>query len=137
MKIQIKNCLTDKIIYETEAKNFKEAVEKAVRELSNLSNADFSEKDLSNTNLRSACFQNASFFKTNLTRANLSNANLQDANLQKANLSNARLSNTNLLGANIIGSKFSALFFKTKATREQIKYITETLNLFEVIDKIS
>lgn len=39
-KIQIKNRYTDEVIYECEAETIKEAVEKAVKEEANLSEAD-------------------------------------------------------------------------------------------------
>ena len=80
-KIQIKNRYTNEIMFEIEAKNMKEAVEKAVKEEKSLFNADLSKSDLSN--------------------ANLSNANLYEANLSNANLSNANLSKSDLVGVKI------------------------------------
>jgi len=86
MQIQIKSWLTSKIIYETEAETLKEAVEKAVKEKINLSNADLSEADLSNANL-----SDADLSKANLSNADLSEADLSNADLWKANLTNAKI----------------------------------------------
>lgn len=134
MKIQIKKRDSDETIYEMESNIIKrfalrEAIENAVKD-----NMDFTEADFSNANLRDADLRNGKFHKANFTRANLSNADLSNADLSKANLSNARFSLTNLSNANISGAKLSALYFHTKVTKEQIKYITEKADLFEIVE---
>ena len=94
--MQIKNRYTDEVIYECEAENFKECVERAVKEKANLRKAD----------LR----------KANLSEANLSEANLSEANLRKANLRKADLRKADL----------NAVFYKTKVTKEQKEQIVES-----------
>ena len=55
-----------------------------------------------------------------LSKADLSKADLWKANLWKADLSEADL---------------NSIFYKTKVTKEQRKYIMEETDLFELIDK--
>ena len=61
------------------------------------------------------------------SKANLSEANLWEADLSKANLSEADLSEADL----------NCVFFQTKITLEQRKYITEESDLFSVADDSS
>ena len=67
-KIQIKNRYTEEVIYECEAENIKESVEKAVKEKADLWGADLSEADLSNADLRKADLWRAVFYKTKVTK---------------------------------------------------------------------
>jgi len=67
-------------VYACDAETKREAIERAVRDAVNLSEADLSEANLSWANLRWA----------NLSEADLSGANLRGANLREANLSGAK-----------------------------------------------
>ena len=63
MKYQIKKRFTGEIIYEDEAKSFKDFVEK---NKTNLSNADLSYADLSNANLSNADLSNSNLFNAKI-----------------------------------------------------------------------
>lgn len=94
--IQIKRWDNEKVIYECEADNIKEAVEKAVKEGVSLAyaylyNAGLSKADLRYANLRYANLYRAYLYKANLHNANLSYADLSYADLSKANLRDANL----------------------------------------------
>ena len=80
-KYQINFLDPDKKPLIIEAESFKEAVEKAVEE---------------KTDLRSANLEEANLGGANLSYANLEEANLKGANLKGANLSDANLSYANL-----------------------------------------
>ena len=115
--IQIKNRYTEEVIFECEAKTIKEAVEEAVNSKANLSEANLS--------------------KANLSEADLSEANLWKANLWKADLWKADLWKANLSEANLSEADLNCVFFQTKITLEQRKYITEESDLFSVADDSS
>ena len=125
--IQIKNRYTEEVIFECEAKTIKEAVEEAVNSKANLSEANLWEANLSKANLSEA----------NLWEADLSEANLSKANLWKADLSEANLSKANLSEADLSEADLNCVFFQTKITLEQRKYITEESDLFSVADDSS
>ena len=57
----IKNRITNKIIYKCNAKTLKEAVEKAVKEMIDLSYTNLSYADLSHTDLSTAYLNNTKF----------------------------------------------------------------------------
>ena len=79
MKYQIKKIFTGEIMYEGEAKSFKEFVEK---NKSNLSNADLSNTDLSHTNLSHTNFSNTNLSYTDFSNSNLSYTNLFNAKIK-------------------------------------------------------
>ncbi len=85
-KYQINFLDPDKKPLIIEAESFKEAVEKAVEE---------------KTDLRSANLEEANLGGANLSYANLSYANLSGAELKYANLSGANLKGVDLSGANL------------------------------------
>ena len=145
--IQIKNRYTDEVIFECEG-SIKEAVEKAVREKANLREADLiradlwganlREADLIRADLREANLSGADLIRANLREANLSGANLREANLREADLIRADLSGADLWGAdlsgaNLIRADLNAIFYKTKITLKQRKYIAEESDLFSVV----
>lgn len=66
-KIQIKNRYTDEVIYECEAENIKEAVEKAIKEGADLREANLIGANLCEANLSGADL-NAVFYKTKITK---------------------------------------------------------------------
>lgn len=85
-KYQINFLDPDKKPLIIEAESFKEAVEKAVEE---------------KTDLRSANLEEANLGGANLSYANLRSANLSGAELKYANLSGANLKGVDLSGANL------------------------------------
>ena len=86
MKFEIKHRWTSEILFSTEAKTFKSAINIAIKSGANLSEADLSKADLS---------------WADLSWADLSGANLSGADLSGADLSGANLSGANLSGANL------------------------------------
>jgi hypothetical protein len=79
--------------------NFRNAIEKAVKDKANLTGAN-----LTGANLTWANLSGANLNEANLSRANLSGANLNEANLSGANLTGANLTWANLNGANLSGA---------------------------------
>jgi hypothetical protein len=90
-----------RIMYEIEAGNLKEAIEKLVKENADLYNADLYNADLRNANLRNADLYNADLYNADLYNADLRNADLYNADLRNANLRNANLRNADLRNANL------------------------------------
>ena len=70
-----------------------------------------------------------------LREADLSEADLSEADLRKADLREADLSEANLSEADLRKADLNAIFFKTKITKTQRKYITEETDLFDVEDE--
>ena len=93
MKIEIKNRLTDDVIfsYEKENNTIKDTVEEAIRVYTNLEYA----------NLKCANLEGVSLEYANLEGANLEYANLKCANLEGASLGDVNLKCANLEGANL------------------------------------
>ena len=60
-------------------------------------------------------------------------ANLREADLIRADLSGADLWGADLSGANLIRADLNAIFYKTKITLKQRKYIAEESDLFSVV----
>ena len=85
MKIQIKNRYNDSVIFEGEFENLRQAVETAVKNKVNLSEAT-----LGRANLRGVDQSGADLTGANLSRTNLSGADLGGANLRWADLENVR-----------------------------------------------
>ena len=104
MKIEIKS-IFGKVLFALEKENntIKETLEEAVRNNTNLENADLVNANLRNANLINANLRNANLINANLRNADLINANLINANLINANLINANLRNANLEYANLEG----------------------------------
>ena len=101
MKISIKQCNTNNVLFETEISDnidahdqMRAALEAAVKVGANLGRAYLVDAYLGGTNLGG----------TNLGGANLGGANLGGANLGGANLANANLGGANLRGANLRGA---------------------------------
>ncbi len=104
-KYQINFLDPDKKPLIIEAESFKEAVEKAVEEKTDLRSANLEEANLGGANLSYANLEEANLKGANLKGANLSDANLKYANLGGANLSYANLSYANLRSANLSGAE--------------------------------
>jgi uncharacterized protein YjbI with pentapeptide repeats len=101
VKIQIKNRLTDSVIFEHSQDNntVKNTVLDAIKKKANLSWAN-----LRGANLRWADLSGANLSWADLRGANLSGANLSGANLSEADLRGADLREANLRGANLRGA---------------------------------
>ena len=93
MKIDIKNKITNEIIFSHEQKNnsIKDTVKNAVELKVDMRYADLSGADLSNANLRGADFRYTDFRYTNLRDADLSNANFCYADFRYTDLCGADL----------------------------------------------
>ncbi|MGC4033635.1 MAG: pentapeptide repeat-containing protein [Tepidisphaeraceae bacterium] len=104
MKFEIKNRWTGEVLFAADTDTLEEAVELAVKQGANLSDANLGGANLSGANLRGANLSGANLRGANLSGANLSGANLRGANLRGANLSGANLSGANLRGANLSGA---------------------------------
>jgi hypothetical protein len=102
MKIQIKHRYGDKILFEGEYGDLREAVMAAVKAGAYLSGAYLSGADLSGANLSGAYLSGA-----DLSGANLSGAYLSRANLSRADLSGAYLYGADLYGANLSRAKIA------------------------------
>ena len=137
-KIEIKSIYGSVLFsYESEDNTTKKAVEEAIKQRANLSEADLSEAnlsraylsganlsraylsgaDLSGANLSEADLSEANLSRANLSRADLSEADLSEANLSRADLSGADLSRANLSGANLSeanlsGANLSGVYYK-------------------------
>jgi len=83
-----------KILWQGEAVDLKDGIEKAAKCRANLAGADLAGADLARANLAGA----------NLVGANLAGADLARANLAGANLVGANLARANLAGANLAGA---------------------------------
>ena len=149
--MKIKNRFTGKILYESEHKTMKETVEQAVKETTDLWEADLREANLSGANLRKADLSEADLREANLREANLSGASLSGANLSEANLWKADLREADLWEAdlrkadlrkadlwkadlreaNLWEADLNCTFYKTKVTKQQKEVIVNS-DLFEV-----
>ena len=109
VKIEIKSWFSGDVLFEYESDNatMKKAVEAAVDDNANLSDADLRGADLSDANLSDADLSDANLSDADLSDANLRGANLSDANLRGANLSDADLRGANLSDANLRGANLS------------------------------
>jgi uncharacterized protein YjbI with pentapeptide repeats len=99
--INIVNCITGSVIYESTKETIKEAVVAAVAGGANLRDANLRDANLRDANLRDANLRDANLRDANLRGANLRDANLRGANLRGANLRGANLRGANLRGANL------------------------------------
>jgi uncharacterized protein YjbI with pentapeptide repeats len=117
-KIQIKSIL-GKVLFEYENENatVKDAVEQAVREHVNLSEAKLYKADLRGANLNGAILIKADLResildKVDLSGANLCEANLCEASLRRANLNGASLREANLYRAYLRGADLGEAYLR-------------------------
>ena len=106
VKIQIRS-IFGKVLFELEKENntIRETLEEAVKNNTDLYNANLRNVNLDGANLINANLRNVNLEGANLEYANLRNVNLEGANLEGANLYNANLYNANLINANLINAK--------------------------------
>jgi hypothetical protein len=104
MHIQIKHRYGDKILFEGEYGDLREAVIAAVEAGVDLSGANLSGANLYGANLSGAKLSGADLYGANLSGAYLSGANLSGAYLGGADLRGAYLSGANLSGADLYGA---------------------------------
>jgi uncharacterized protein YjbI with pentapeptide repeats len=121
IKIEIKNRLTGKIIFEFSKENntMKDTVEEYIKKelesgkssadlsYANLSSADLSSANLSYANLSYADLSSADLSSADLSYANLSSADLSSADLSSADLSSANLSYADLSSADLSSANLS------------------------------
>ena len=112
MKISIKQCNTNNVLFETEISDnidahdqMRAALEAAVKVGANLGRAYLVDAYLGGTNLGGTNLGGANLGGANLGGANLGGANLRGAYLGGANLANANLGGANLGGANLANVK--------------------------------
>ena len=103
IKISIKNCWTDSILFEYSSVNntLAKTVTEALEGGANLRDADLCDADLRGANLRDADLRDANLCGANLRGANLCDADLRGADLRGANLRGANLRDANLCGADL------------------------------------
>ena len=106
IKISIKNCWTDSILFEYSSVNntLAKTVTEALEGGANLRDADLCDADLCDADLRGANLRDADLRDANLCGANLRGANLRGANLRCADLRGANLCGANLCGADLCGA---------------------------------
>jgi uncharacterized protein YjbI with pentapeptide repeats len=98
INITIKNKFTDYIIWESEKTTHKEAVEEAIKNHTDLREANLSWMDLRGADLSGANLSHTNLSGANLSEADLSHTDLSHTNLSVANLSDADLSEADLRG---------------------------------------
>jgi hypothetical protein len=106
MKIEIKSRWSGSVLFSLETDSLRLAVEAAIKQGADLSDADLGcanlrGADLGCANLRRADLRSADLSRANLSRADLSDANLHYANLHCADLRDANLHYANLRSANL------------------------------------
>lgn len=121
-KIQIESISGDILFeYENENATIKDAVEQAVREHVNLSEAKLYEANLSKANLSGAILTRADLCEAVLYKADLSGANLHEAKLHEADLRRARLSKANLCKTDLYGvNLYGANLYKANLCKADI-----------------
>ena len=102
--LEIKNRFTGNVIFTSTKTTWKEAVEEAVENCADLSEANLHYADLCDADLREANLYEANLYEANLSEANLYSADLRDANLSEANLYRADLRDANLREVNLNGA---------------------------------
>jgi len=105
MKIQIKNCCSGSVIFETDADSLGDAILVALKAKADLRGANLCDADLRGANLSGANLRGANLRGADLRGANLRGADLCDADLCDANLCDANLYGANLYGANLCDGK--------------------------------
>ena len=81
---------SEKVLFQSSKKTYKEAVEEANLKGANLEDANLEDANLEGANLKNANLKNANLEYANLECANLECANLKGANLEYANLEGAK-----------------------------------------------
>lgn len=115
--IQILNFLTKKIMFATtKRKNFKEALEEAVRRQLDLKGADLSNQDLTGANLHGARFSKAFFTKSKLKNANLyscfidgaifNDCEMENCMLQEVHADQTEFTRSKLSGSTLVNGFF-------------------------------
>ena len=106
IKISIKNCWTDSILFEYSSVNntLAKTVTEALEGGADLCDANLRGADLCDANLRDANLRGADLRGANLCGANLRDANLRGADLRGADLRDADLRGANLRGADLCGA---------------------------------
>ena len=99
--MEIRNWITNEVIYQAEVNTFMELVEKAVKECVDLSGANLFGAHLGGANLEGANLRDADLFKAYFVYANLKGADLSGANLRAADLRYADLFGAHLGGASL------------------------------------
>ena len=122
-KIQIKD-RSGNILFESDKETVKEAVEEAINENANLTDANLTNADLSDAYLINANLTNANLINANLTNAYLGNANLSDADLSDAYLGNADLTDADLYHTRFYGKGGS-----TKINNNQVSDFLKALGV--------
>ena len=111
MKYEIKNRLTGEVIFSTEAKSLKEAVEKGIKQRISFSGANFSGAYLADANFSGANFDRANFSGAYLAFADFVDANFSGANFSGANFDRANFSDANFSDANFSFADFDRAYF--------------------------
>jgi len=104
MAIEIKSRFSGKMIFSTEAKSLKIAVEMAVKDGADLGGADLGGADLRGADLRDADLRDADLRGADLRDADLRGADLRDADLRDADLRGADLWDADLWDADLRGA---------------------------------
>ena len=102
--MQITNRYDSSCLWEGEATDMRDAVQKAAKEGAELQGANLRGAELQGANLRGADLQGSNLRGADLQGANLQGADLQGADLQGANLRGADLQGANLQGAELWGA---------------------------------
>ena len=107
-KIQIKSISGDvKFEYECEYNSIKKTVEKAIKEICNLSGCDLSGCDLSGCDLSYSNLSGCDLSGCDLSGCDLSGCNLSGCNIRGSNLRGCNLSGSNLSGCDLSYSDLS------------------------------
>ena len=104
MNYQIKNFITDAVLFEGKYPSVKRCLEAAVKAGANLCDANLCGANLYGANLCDANLCGANLCDANLCGANLYGADLRGADLCGADLCGANLCDANLCGANLYGA---------------------------------
>jgi hypothetical protein len=116
--MDIKNRITNEVIYHSDHKTMKETLEAAVQAKADLFQANLWEANLSRANLERADLFQANLREANLFQANLFQANLFQANLREANLERAYLREANLREANLREANLERAYLREANLRE-------------------
>lgn len=104
-RCKVTHMFTREVLYA--AKDWKSAVEGAVKAGINLEHAALTGVNLTGADLRGGCFANAYMENINLTGANLMHADLREARLPYANFTGANLRGASLRGASFFQTNFA------------------------------
>ena len=112
-KIEIKNRLTDDVVFEAELGAHYEEFSRGVQlgaavQLARRENADLRGADLNGADLRGVDLYGAGLYGANLVGSNLRGADLRDADLRDADMRDADLRHADMRGAYLRGAKLLA-----------------------------